>query len=118
METTRTLTCIVCPRGCTLTATLDGGKVLAVEGNLCPRGKTYAEDECVNPMRTVTSTVRCEGGEVVAVKTERAVPKSKIFEVMREINLAKAPDRVEIGAIIIKNVAGTGVDVIATAEKR
>ena len=115
---TRELTCIVCPRGCQLTVTLDeGGKIESISGNLCPRGKTYATDECTNPMRTVTSTVRCEDGEVVSCKTSTTVPKAMIFEVMKEINKATAPCGVKIGDVIIENVLGTGADVVATSNK-
>ena len=112
----RNLTCIVCPRGCALTVHFDeAGKPISVEGNACKRGITYAEKECTHPERTVTSTVRTEGGAVVAVKTVSTVPKEKIFEVMKEINAARAPKSVSIGDVIIENVAGTGVSVVAAA---
>lgn len=112
----RNLTCIVCPRGCALTVHFDeAGKILSVEGQACKRGAVYAEKECTHPERTVTSTVRTEGGAVVAVKTATTVPKEKVFDVMKEINAAKAPKSVSIGDVIIENVAGTGVNVIATA---
>jgi CxxC motif-containing protein len=112
----RELTCIVCPRGCGLTVELsDEGKVLSVSGNICKRGVTYAENECTNPMRTVTSTVRCKGGAMVAVKTGTAVPKGQMSEVMAAINKAVADDNVQIGDVIIENVCGiVGVDVVAT----
>ena len=113
----RNLTCIVCPRGCALTVRFDeAGKITAVEGNACKRGAVYAEKECTHPERTVTSTVRTEGGAVVAVKTATTVPKEKVFEVMEEINAARAPKSVSIGDVIIENVAGTGVAVVATSE--
>lgn len=112
----RNLTCIVCPRGCALTVRFDGaGNITSVEGNACKRGVVYAEKECTHPERTVTSTVRTEGGAVVAVKTATTVPKEKVFEVMKEINAARAPKSVSIGDVIIENVAGTGVAVVATA---
>ena len=116
MEKTRVLTCIVCPRGCALNISLseDGG-VEKVEGNACKRGVGYAVDECTNPRRTVTSTVRTAGGAVVAVKTSTTVPKDSVFAVMREINRAVAPAGTRIGDVIIKNVLDTGADVIATA---
>lgn len=118
MAKERLLTCIVCPRGCQLKITLsDDGKVEAVEGNFCKRGVTYANDECTNPKRTVTSTVRCKNGGVVPVKTANTIPKELIFEVMAEINRATAPDDVKIGDVIIENVCNTGVDVVATANK-
>ena len=114
----RNLTCIVCPRGCSLVVTLgESGEVLSVVGNACKRGIDYAVNECTAPRRTVTSTVRCEDGGVVAVKTESTVPKELVFAVMKEINSATAPTRVKIGDVIIKNVADTGVDVVATANR-
>ena len=66
-------------------------------------------------MRTVTSTVRCEGGAVVAVKTAANVPKSRVFDVMEAINSVTAPNTVRIGDVIIANVCDLGVDVVATA---
>ena len=114
----RLLTCIVCPRGCQLKVALgEGGEVLSVEGNICKRGAIYAEAECTHPVRTVTTTVRCADGEVVAVKTASTVPKEKMFEVMKEINSTVAPNEIKIGDVIIDNVAGTGVAVVATANK-
>ena len=115
MESKRNLTCIVCPRGCQMTVTLDDGRVVSVEGNFCKRGVTYANDECTNPRRTITSTVRCDCGAVVSVKTAGTVPKEKMFDVMKEINSVIAGDDIKIGDVIIKDVCGTGVDVVATS---
>ena len=115
---TRELTCIVCPRGCGLVVELsDNNEVVSIAGNLCPRGKTYAINECTNPMRVVTSTMRCEDGEVVAVKTADNIPKSRVFDVMKEINKTVAPASVSVGDVLIKDVLGLGVDVVATANK-
>lgn len=114
----RKLTCIVCPKGCDLTVELDGeGNVVSVSGNTCPRGKDYAIAECTSPVRTVTSTVRCNDGAVVAVKTSSPIPKSMIFDVMREINACCADDDVKIGDVVISNVLGTGADIVATSNK-
>ena len=116
MSKIRNLTCIVCPRGCQMVVNLDDeGKVLSVEGNFCKRGGTYANDECTNPKRTVTSTVRCAGGAVVACKTDKTIPKGMMFEVMAEINRVTARDDLKIGDVIIENVLGTGANVVATA---
>ena len=114
----RELTCIVCPRGCDLLCELDdNGVLINVSGNLCPRGKKYADDECTNPVRVVTSTVRCEDGEVVSCKTSKSIPKSLVLEAMKVINSTKAPSHVKIGDVIIKNILNTGADVVATANK-
>ena len=112
----RELTCIVCPRGCPLTVELgEDGSVISVSGNICPRGKNYATDECTNPMRVVTSTVRCKDGRIVAVKTADVIPKECVFDAMREINACRPEGELKIGDVVIENVAGTGVAVVATA---
>ena len=113
---TRELTCIGCPMGCLLTVTLDGGQVTEVKGNTCAKGDIYARKEVVNPTRIVTSTVKIAGGdkERVSAKTANDIPKSKIFAVMKDINAAVVKAPVKIGDVLVKDVAGTGVDVVAT----
>ena len=111
----RELTCIVCPRGCQLTVEIEDGNIISVTGNICRRGAVYAEDECTHPKRVVTSTVRCKSGKVVAVKTLGSVPKEKMFEVMAEINGVHPEGKLKIGDVIIENVCGTGVNVVATS---
>ena len=112
----RELTCIGCPMGCLLTVTLDNGEVTEVKGNTCAKGDIYARKEVVNPTRIVTSTVKIEGGdkERVSVKTANDIPKNKIFDVMKDIDAVTAEAPKKIGDVIIDNVAGTGVAVIAT----
>ena len=113
----RILTCIVCPKGCELRVTLDeGGKITDVSGYTCKRGLAYAEAECTHPTRTVTSTVRCEGGAVLPVKTSAPIPKELIFAAMKEINSALAKNDAVIGDVIIRDILGTGADVVATAD--
>lgn len=111
---TRELICIGCPLGCPLTVTM--GEDITVKGNTCPRGEEYAKKEVTNPTRIVTSSVVVEGGSIarVSVKTAHDIPKGKIFDCMKEIRgaLVKAP--VHIGDVIIGNVAGTGVEIVAT----
>ena len=111
----RKLTCIVCPLGCQLTATLNGRDVVKVEGNTCPRGAEYAKNECTNPQRTVTSTVRCENGGLVSVKTDRPIPKEKMTECMTLINKAVVKLPVAIGDVVLENVFGSNI--VATQNK-
>ena len=111
------LTCISCPLGCPLKVETDSsGKVLKVTGNTCKRGGEYGKKEVTNPTRTVTSTVRLLGGTapVVSVRTQTDIPKEKIFQCMEEIRKAAAEAPVRIGDVILENVAGTGVSVVAT----
>ena len=107
---TRDMTCIICPRGCALKVEINSDNI-TVTGNSCPKGKQYAIDECTNPTRTVTSSVRVENREdtMVSVKTASPIPKDKIFEVMRLIRAKSVCAPVGIGDIIIKDVFGTNI---------
>ena len=116
-QETRELICINCPMGCPLTVTLEDGVVLSVAGNTCPRGDAYGRKEVTNPTRIVTSTVPVDGSpteRMVSVKTESDIPKGKIFDVVRALVDVRANAPVEIGDVIVPDVAGTGVAVIAT----
>ena len=115
------LTCINCPLGCLVTVTMDeDGNVENVTGNTCKRGEVYARNEVKNPVRTVTSTVKVIGGKIysVPVKTADAIPKDKMKEVMAEINTAKINVPVHVGDVVIKDIANTGISLLATAERR
>ena len=97
----------------------DEGRVLSVTGNTCRRGEEYGRKEVTAPTRTVTSTVRLTGGgsPVVSVRTSEDIPKGKIFDVMAAIRSASVAAPVHIGDVVIPDIAGTGVDLIATAER-
>ena len=115
---TRELTCIICPRGCSLSVSLsDAGEVLEVTGNACPRGVAYATTECTSPMRTVTTTIRTADGEVLPVKTDRPVPKGLVFEVMKAVARTVVPADVKIGDVAISSVAGTEANIVITGKK-
>ena len=114
--TTRELTCIGCPMGCPLTVTMEAGEVISVTGNTCKRGDIYARKEVTNPTRIVTSTVRVTGGDadMVSVKTKEDIPKGKIFECVKALKTVEVPAPVHIGDVLLEDVAGTGVDIVAT----
>jgi CxxC motif-containing protein len=111
------LTCIGCPMGCPLTVEMEGSEIKNVTGFTCKRGDIYARKEVTNPTRIVTSTVRVTGSDttrMVSVKTREDIPKNMIFacvEALKDIVVA-AP--VHMGDVILTDVAGTGVDIIAT----
>ena len=112
----RKLTCIGCPMGCPLTVKMEHGEVVSVTGNTCKRGDIYARKEVTNPTRIVTSTVRITGGSeaMVSVKTKEDIPKGKIFDCVKALKNVEVAAPVHIGDVLVKDVAGTGVDVIAT----
>lgn len=107
---TRTLTCIICPRGCTLT--VSGEKdALKVEGNACSRGEEYAVKECTNPVRTVTATVRVANRHdtMVSVKTETPVAKGRMMEVMAALRSITVDAPLTIGDVILEDAAGSRI---------
>ena len=110
------LTCIGCPMGCSLRAEMENGEVISVTGNTCKRGDIYAHKELTNPTRIVTSTVRVNGYPMVSVKTKEDIPKGKIMDVVRELKSVCVDAPVRIGQVVLEDVAGTGVPVIATKD--
>ena len=115
---TRELICIGCPMGCQLTVNMEDADNITVTGNTCPRGEAYGKKEVTNPTRIVTSSVKINDGTIarVSVKTENDIPRGKIFDIMKEIREVTVTAPIHIGDVIIKNVADTGVDVIATKD--
>lgn len=107
------LICICCPMGCRLKVNLEENKV---EGNTCKRGAEYGINELRNPVRVVTSTVKIKGGmhKVLPVKTSGAIPKGLIFDCIKMINEVEVEAPVKIGQVIIKDILGTGIDVVAS----
>ena len=135
----RTLTCIICPNGCELEVAWENMATasavsncaaeigisentsgepynIKVTGNKCPRGVEYAEQEIKNPMRTIASSVNLEGGvmPLVSVRVTGPIPKAKIMDVMEVIRKTTVSAPVKIGDVLIADVLGLGVDVVAT----
>ena len=109
------LICINCPKGCELTVEKNGDDIV-VTGHSCPRGEAYGKAELVNPTRMVTGLVRVAGmRKPLPVKTRTAVPKAKIGAVLFAMHQATAQIPVRIGDVIVPDVAGTGIDLVATA---
>lgn len=112
----RELTCIGCPLGCNLEVQINDNNNITVTGNSCKIGLDYGIKECTNPTRIVTTTVFVEGGQepTVSVKTEKDIPKDKIFDCIAALKdvVVKAP--VNIGDVIISNVLNTDVNIVAT----
>lgn len=108
------LVCIVCPKGCRLH--VDEENNFAVTGNSCPRGAEYGHHEISNPTRVLTSTVKLTGGlyRRCPVKTDAAVPKGKLMDIMKLLNAVELKSPVKIGDIVLQNVADTGANVVVT----
>ncbi len=110
------ITCINCPVGCRMNVIMnEAGEVLKVEGNTCPRGEKYARQECTLPLRMITAVIPAENSPVpLSVKTAAPVPKRLIPEVMAAVKEIRAAPPVHIGQVLLSDVCGTGVDIVAT----
>lgn len=108
----KTLTCILCPKGCRLSVS----ETMEASGAGCERGITYAHDELTHPVRTVTTTVRIDGAHLamLPVKTRDVVPKEKMRDIVSALSVLRVEAPVACGQTIAHDVAGTGVDVVAT----
>ena len=109
---TREMICIMCPMGCHLTIKMDGDK-FNVSGNSCIRGERFAQEEMVCPMRVLTTSVKTEHG-LKSCKTTKPVPKAKLFECMQEIEKLRLKNA-KYGEIVIRDILGTGADVVVTS---
>ena len=116
MDRSCQMICICCPNGCLLTAKKGDDGKYTVTGNKCPKGEEYAINEMSAPARNISSIIRVTNGTgaVVSCKTSNEIPKGSIFEVMDIIGKTAVNAPVKVGDILIKNVAGTGADIIAT----
>lgn len=111
----KSLTCIACPVGCQLEVTINGDDI-TVTGNACNRGPEYAINEITNPTRVLPTTVAIKNGFLnrLPVVTNGEIPKGKIFEAMEVINKVVVEAPVKVKDVIIKDILGTGVDVVAS----
>ncbi len=110
------VTCIVCPMGCSITVVEEDGVIKEIVGYTCPRGKEYALQEIKEPRRTLMTIVRCIGGDlpVVSVKTDKPIPRDKLLEASRYLKKISVKPPVRIGDVIVDDLLGLGVRVVAT----
>jgi CxxC motif-containing protein len=115
-EQTDRLICIMCPVGCELTVTHIGKKVISVKGNGCPLGEKFAKEEFSNPKRVIITTVQVENGTrlLVPVRSDKPVPKEKLFEIMQYLSKVKVEAPVKFHQVIVGDIAGTDANIIAT----
>ena len=113
----KNIICVACPMGCGVTVEIaENGEIISVTGNTCKRGDAYARTECTNPVRSLATTVKVNGGiyNVVPCKSAGALPKDNIMECMDIINNVSADAPVKLGDILVKDILGTGIDIVAT----
>lgn len=114
---TRTMICVACPMGCELKVELDdAGAITSVTGYTCKRGISYAQAEVTDPRRSFHSTLRVEGGAspLVSVKSAGPVPKGKLMDCARATKTVTAKAPIAVGDVLLPDVCGTGIDLVAT----
>ena len=112
----KNITCVVCPIGCKILVKIDGTQLEIVKGNKCKSGIEYVKNEVFDPRRMLTTSVRVNNGEwpLVSVKSSKPVPKEKLFSILKEIKRTAVNAPVKSGQIIIKNIANTDINIVAT----
>ncbi len=115
---TKDIICITCPQGCIIKVTGDpkAGTIESCEGFQCKRGKVYAENEFIRPLRILTSSVKTSGAAVplVAVRTSAPIPKEMQMAAMEEIKKLTVSGKLVPGDVIVENFMGTGADLVAS----
>ena len=110
--------CTVCPRGCHIIVDGEDKVIKGVEGYACKRGLTYATDEFISPVRILTTLVKIVGreNELLPVRSNRPLPKAKMFDCMEVIKSAQVTVPIKRYDIVVENICDTGVDIVATKD--
>ncbi len=112
----REIICVICPNSCRLTVWHDKAGEIHVKGNQCPRGLPYGKSEYTNPVRMLITTMRVEGGllPIIPVRSVQPIPKEHLLRSIKVVNDVVCHAPVKMGDVVVKNILGTGVDVIAS----
>ena len=110
--------CTVCPMGCRISVEGEGEQITSIEGYTCKRGEQYGRTEFAHPVRILTTTVLTSSKKnpLLPVRSNQPVPREKMFDCMEEIRKIKVTVPMHCYDVVIRNVCGTGVDIVATAE--
>lgn len=110
------IVCVLCPMGCKIKYNALNGKIVSLEGNRCPRGVSYLEDELREPKRIVPTSVKVINGEMplASVKTSKPIPRRLIPQFMQVVKNVEVEAPIKVGDVIIENVLDTGANVVAT----
>lgn len=114
----RKIICIGCPLGCEICVKTEGGNITDISGYTCKKGEEYARTEATDPRRTLTTTMRLSDGGLIPVKSSRPIKKALLFDCMKEINRSKARTHAQIGDVLIRNILGTGSDIVAAGREK
>jgi CxxC motif-containing protein len=112
----RHFVCVICPIGCEIDVVHDGDRIISMEWNKCRKSDEFVKQELIEPMRVLTTTVRIQGARwpIIPVRTDKPVPKRLFPLIMSLLRRIKLQAPVGMLDLVVKDVAGTGANVIAT----
>lgn len=102
--------CIMCPKSCVIQM----GRTISGYG--CERGRETAIAEMTMPKRVLTTTMKVIGGKetLISVRSEKPVDKTILCKAVMECNKFACQAPVDCGQVVVRNVAGSGVNMIAS----
>ncbi len=112
------LVCVICPNSCRLTVWKDEEGEIHVTGNQCARGLDYGKKEYSHPERMLITTMHIEGAKlpVIPVRSRSTLPKEHLLPAVKIVNDVVCQAPVKMGDVLISNILGTGIDVIASRD--
>lgn len=112
----RDFICVTCPVGCTISATVEGGELVEVQGQACRRGIAFVREELTAPRRTLTTTVRVGGGALplVPVRSTEPLPKGIVLDVAARLREVQVPAPVAVHQVVMSDALGSGIDIVTT----
>jgi CxxC motif-containing protein len=114
---TQVITCIGCPNGCQIEVTKIGDE-FKIEGNECKRGEEYAIEEFTAPKRILTTTLQVHDGilPLIPVRSDRPLPKNRLFDCMDYLCKVKVSSPIKMGDILVENILNLNVNIIASRD--
>ncbi len=111
----KTLICTVCPNGCEIEVNYTTKEDAVITGYTCKRGIPYALDECFEPKRTFTSSVKIAGTDrrMLPVRTTGPIPKELLMKAADEVAKIALEVPVKCGDVIVENFLDTDVKLVA-----
>lgn len=110
-----TIICTVCPNGCEIEVNYTTREDAVLTGYGCKRGIPYAIDECFEPKRTFTSSVKIKGTDrrMLPVRTTGPISKELLMKAADAVAAITLEVPVKCGDVIVENFLDTDVNLIA-----
>jgi CxxC motif-containing protein len=109
-------TCVTCPVGCEVDVDVQDGSIISMTGNKCDKVKEFVLQELKEPMRVLTTIVRIKSAKyaMLPVRTDKPIPKRLFLQAIGELAKVDLRTPVHISDVIVKDVAGSGANIVAT----